>query len=131
VIRPRGFDFTGLVRGLTARVVDGNNRPYSNARRGSLLSTIRLEGDFGKPEAAMTLTFYKAAGGRGRARRAQGARRTLKAIARFDPFIVRRGHVTIRLKVPPLFSPPTSGSRCARSREGGRAVRRRRSPAPP
>ena len=33
----------------------------------------------------------------------------LKAIARFDPFVVKRGHVTIRLKIPPLFRPTHVG----------------------
>lgn len=109
VSRPRGFDFTGLVRRLTARVVDGGNHPYSQAKRGAVLSTIRLEGDFGKPEAALSLTFYRAVGARASSARRRAARKTLKAIARFDPFIVKRGHVTIRLKVPPLFSPTYLG----------------------
>jgi hypothetical protein len=107
VIRPPGFDFYGLVRRLTAQVVDSGNHPYATAKRGAVMSTIRLEGDFGKPEAALSLTFYRSVGAR--ASRARSARRTLKAIARFDPFIVKRGHVTIRLKVPPLFSPTYLG----------------------
>ncbi|HVE68999.1 MAG TPA: alkaline phosphatase family protein, partial [Solirubrobacteraceae bacterium] len=57
VIQPKGFDFYGLVQKLKARVVDSRDRTYARAPRGSVLSTIRLEGDFGKPEAAVTLTF--------------------------------------------------------------------------
>jgi hypothetical protein len=109
VRRERGFDFYGLVRRLTARVVDNGNHSYASAKPGSSLSTIRLEGDFGKPEAALTLTFYRrVASGRTRKGR-RAARPTLKAIARFDPFIVKRGHVVIRLKVPALFTPTHLG----------------------
>jgi Type I phosphodiesterase / nucleotide pyrophosphatase len=111
VITRPGFDFYGLVRGLKAMVVDSANRTYRQARPGMTLSSIRLEGDFGKPESAVTLTFYRAlAGARGRrAARSTAATVRLQAIARFDPFIVRRGHVVIRLKVPPLFSPTYIG----------------------
>jgi hypothetical protein len=119
VTRTKGFDFTGLVRKLTARVVDGRNLPYAKARPGGKLSTIRLEGDFGRPESAVTLTFYRAGPAkrgmkrtrkRGKKRtRGSAARTSLKAIARFDPFVVKRGHVVIRMKVPPLFSPTYIG----------------------
>lgn len=99
------FPFYGLVRRLKSRVVDGRNRTYRAARRGAVLSTIRLEGDFGKPEAAVTLTFYRQS--RSAARSSRVVR--LKPIARFDPFVVSRGHVTMRLKVPPLFKPTYVG----------------------
>jgi hypothetical protein len=124
VVRQNGFDFYGLVRGLKALVVDSNDHPYARAPRGAILSTIHLEGDFGKPETAVTLTFYQRVASAS-ARSARVVR--LKAIARFDPFVVKRGHVTMRLKVPPLFKPSyvgvtvreiaTSGSR--RRRVGG------------
>jgi type I phosphodiesterase/nucleotide pyrophosphatase len=108
IVQPEGFNFHGLVRDLDAIVVDSRNRPYARARRGSRLSTIRLEADFGRPETAVTLTFYrKATAG---SRPARGARVVrLKPIARFDPFVVKRGHVTMRLKVPPLFKPTYVG----------------------
>jgi hypothetical protein len=87
-----------------------------------MLDTIRLEGDFGKPEAAVTLTFYRAAGAVSAAERAgASARLRLKAIAHFDPFIVKRGHVTIRLKIPPLFSPQYIGLTVREIAKAGRA----------
>jgi hypothetical protein len=102
VIKPPEFDFYGLVRRLNARVVDSNDRSYAKAPRGTVLSTIHLEADFGKPETAVTLTFYRrTATASARNRRVV----RLKAIARFDPFVVKRGHVTMRLKVPPQFNP--------------------------
>jgi hypothetical protein len=126
VVRPPEFDFYGLVRRLTAAVVDSSNRPYSAARRGSVLSTIRLQGEFGRPEAAVTLTFYRMAGGA----RSSGARSAgvvrLKAIARFDPFPVKRGKVTMQLKIPAQFSPTHIGitvREIVRPHGGGRAAR--------
>jgi hypothetical protein len=113
VIQPKGFDFYGLVRDLTARVVDSRDRPYSKARPGALMSTIRLEGDFGKPKAAVTLTFYRAGGA------ARSSRLHLKSIARFDPFVVKRGHVKIRLKIPPLFKPTYIGVTVREVASGG------------
>jgi hypothetical protein len=101
VVRPPEFDFYGLVRRLRAGVVDSMDRPYAKAPRGTVLSTIHLEADFGKPETAVTLTFYRRAAGAAR----NGRVVRLKAIARFDPFVVKRGHVTMRLKVPPQFNP--------------------------
>ncbi|MDQ4040489.1 MAG: alkaline phosphatase family protein, partial [Actinomycetota bacterium] len=56
VVQAPGFTFTGLLQRLKAAVVDSRNQPYKKAKRGSLLSTIRLEADFGKPETAVTLT---------------------------------------------------------------------------
>jgi hypothetical protein len=70
------------------------------------MSTIRLEGDFGKPRSAVTLTFYRAVGSAGRART---QRLRLKAVVHFDPFEVKRGHVKIRLKVPAMFKPTYIG----------------------
>jgi hypothetical protein len=56
--------------------------------------------------SAVTLTFYREI----RAGASRAARRTnLKAIARFDPFAVKRGHVRMRLKIPPLFKPTYIG----------------------
>jgi hypothetical protein len=102
VVRPPEFDFYGLVRRLKALVVNSLDQPYARARGGSTLSTIHLEADFGKPETAVTLTFYRrTASASVRNRRVV----RLKAIARFDPFVVKRGHVTMRLKVPPQFNP--------------------------
>lgn len=100
IIRPPEFDFYGLVRKLKAFVVDSKDRSYSKAPRGTVLSTIHLEADFGKPESAVTLTFYRRV-----TSSARGKVVRLRAIARFDPFAVKRGHVTMRLKVPPQFSP--------------------------
>jgi len=126
ITRPPEFDFYGLARKLKARVVDSRGQTYARARRGSLLSTIRLEGEFGKPEAAVTLTFYRRVTvttrpRRARPRRAPRSRRArprrarvvrvvrLKPIARFDPFVVKRGHVKMSLKVPKLFRPTYVG----------------------
>ena len=108
VVQPEGFNFHGLVRDLEALVVDAKDKSWAKARRGSRLSTIRLEGDFGKPETAVTLTFYRPATARRRAARKTRVLR-LKAIARFDPFAVKRGHVTMRLKIPRLFKPTHLG----------------------
>lgn len=107
VVRPPGFDFHGLIRELRARVVDSRNRTYAQAPRGARMSTIRLEADFGKPETAVTLTFYRRAVAPRRRGRTRVVR--LKAIARFDPFVVKRGHVTMRLKIPPQFRPTYVG----------------------
>jgi Type I phosphodiesterase / nucleotide pyrophosphatase len=107
VVRPPGFNFHGLLRNLSARVVDGRNRTYARAKPGAVLSTIRLEGDFGKPESAATLTFYRAVSRRRAARSSRVVQ--LKAIARFDPFVVKRGHVLIKLRVPASFSPTYIG----------------------
>lgn len=108
VVLPPEFDFYGLMRGLKAVVVDARNRTYARAKRGSKLSAIRLEGDFGKPETAVTLTFYRRAP---KTRRTARGSRTvrLKPIARFDPFVVKRGHVTMRLKIPRQFKPTYIG----------------------
>jgi hypothetical protein len=106
VIRPPGFNFHGLVRRLKARVVDGDNHTYPQAKPGALMSTVRLAGDFGKEEAAVTLTFYRKV----RAGQSHAASVThLRAIARFDPFAVKRGHVVMRLKIPPVFKPTYVG----------------------
>lgn len=102
--RSEGFNFHGLVRDLKALVVDAKDHPYAKAKRGAQLSTIRIEGDFGKPESAVTLTFYRAA-----AASSRKGRRTLKAIVHFDPFVVKRGHVKIRLQIPPMFHPQYIG----------------------
>jgi hypothetical protein len=107
VVRPPGFNFHGLVRRLKARVVDGKNHTYRQAKPGALMSTIRLAGDFGKEEAAVTLTFYRKVRAAGKSRAARVTH--LKAIARFDPFAVKRGHVVMRLKIPPVFKPTYIG----------------------
>jgi hypothetical protein len=115
VIRPPEFDFYGLIRRLKALVVDSGNRPWVQARRGATLSSIRLEADFGRPETALTLTFYKRTRVNGRVVR-------LKSIARFDPFVVKRGHVVMRFKVPAQFKPNYIG---VTVREVARAGNRR------
>jgi hypothetical protein len=103
-----GFNFHGLVRRLRARVVDGKGRAFARAPRGTKMSSIRLEGDFGKPRSAVTLTFYRQLpAGRGKGRGAGRVR--LKAMVRFDPFEVKRGEVKITLKVPEVFKPSYVG----------------------
>jgi hypothetical protein len=56
---PKGFDFDGLYRDLSATVVDKDGCTWDKARAGSKLDYLKIEGDFGKPHAAVTLTFYQ------------------------------------------------------------------------
>jgi len=132
---PKGFDFEGLVRDLRAQVVDKDGCAWTQARRGATLDHLKIEGDFGKPLTAVTLTFYRSAKAARRARgsgqvqfvaraaamrcghsaaasakqRPAAPRRRLKAIAKFKPFTVQRGHVSLKLKVPPQFRPQFVG----------------------
>lgn len=131
VIAPKDpFTFRGLVQRLRARVVDSRNRTYSRAPAGAMLSRIRLEADFGKPRAAVTLTFYRATRRASSGRRGRGRTRVvrLRAIGRFDPFVVKRGHVRIRLKVPRQFRPTHVGltvRQIVSGRSRGRCTKRK------
>jgi hypothetical protein len=112
--QPKGFDFNGLVRELRAQVVDDKaGSPYKQAKPGASMSTVKLEGDFGKPKSSVTLTFYRqvvgGAKGAKAKKRAKGKVVRVKAIARFDPFPLTRGHVVMRLKVPGIFHPSHIG----------------------
>jgi hypothetical protein len=95
------FPYRGLIRRLRVRVTDALGRTFAMARRGATLSTIQVQGDFGKPFSRVTLTFYKRRGG--------GRRAKLSAIARFKPFVVRRGPVRLRLRIPKRFRPTHLG----------------------
>ena len=56
---PPGFDYYGLLRDLRARVVDAKGCTWGQAKRGSKLDYLKIEGDFGKPLESVTLTFYR------------------------------------------------------------------------
>jgi hypothetical protein len=100
------FPFRGLIRRVSARVVDAKGRPYAKAPRNALLSSIEIKADFGKPRSAVTLTFYKRQAA-GSARRPRGR---LKAMVRFRPFTVTRGpNVKLKLKIPKEFKPTHIG----------------------
>jgi hypothetical protein len=145
---PKGFDFYGLVRDLRAQVVDPNGCAWSVTKPGTRLDYLKIEGDFGKQLSAVTLTFYKrtndktrasgASAGRfafaaatkcrrgsGAAARASGAgvapRTGLKAIAKFKPFTVKRGHVVLKLKVPDQFQPTFVGISVQEAKQVARA----------
>jgi hypothetical protein len=118
VIAPSGFDYTGLVRDLKAVVVDKNKKTVAEAPAGADLSYVLLEGDFGKEQSQVTLTFYRQVGGtKGNAAAAAKAKkpksakksRNLKTLVRFKPFSLGRGHIKISLKVPPQFAPDYVG----------------------
>ncbi|HEX2085125.1 MAG TPA: alkaline phosphatase family protein [Solirubrobacteraceae bacterium] len=96
------FPYRGLIRRLRVRVTDAAGRAFALARRGATLSTIQVQADFGKPFSRVTLTFYKQ-------RRGAGERARLSAIARFKPFVVNRGPVRLRLRIPSRFRPTHLG----------------------
>ena len=98
------FPFYGLMRRLHARVVDANHRSYAKAKPGSVMTAIEVKGEFGRPESLMTLTFYKAARSAGR-----HGKQTLHSIARFKPFVVKRGRQVMTLRVPAQFKPDHIG----------------------
>jgi Type I phosphodiesterase / nucleotide pyrophosphatase len=95
------FPYRGLIRRLRALVTDATGKPFALARRGSTLSTIQVQADFGKTESLVTLTFYR--------RQGAGRRARLSAIARFKPFSVKRGPVRLRLRIPARFRPTHLG----------------------
>jgi hypothetical protein len=56
---PKGFDFDGLLRGLTATVVDVNGCTWDTAPSGAHMDYLRIEADLGKQLESTTLTFYQ------------------------------------------------------------------------
>ncbi|MFL5894633.1 MAG: alkaline phosphatase family protein [Thermoleophilaceae bacterium] len=147
---PKGFDFSGLVRGLRAQVVDANGCSWSLSKAGTKLDYLKIEADFGKQLSAVTLTFYTRApakktktakqssssAGRfgfasssrcpraaraGATASAAAPRTQLKAIARFKPFTVQRGHVKLKLKVPDQFKPSYVGVTVQEAKKVARA----------
>lgn len=116
------FDFDGIVRALRARVIDAAGDSWAEAPPGAQMTTIEIAGDFGRPQAAVTLTFYSdkaaktakksrkaKASGRKRARPAASKRTKLRALAKFKPFTIKRGPAKLKLKIPPKFSPTHVG----------------------
>jgi hypothetical protein len=108
---PEAFNFHGLIRNLKARVTDDKGNPVSKAKPGADLSYIQLTADFGKPQAQVSLTFYRnAKAGTGQsAKRRKGTRNKLKAVVHFKPFKVQRGPAKIKLQVPARFAPDHVG----------------------
>jgi hypothetical protein len=108
-------EFSGLVREVKATVVDDKDgHTVAEAKVGAPLNTIRLEGGFGKPKSQATLTFYRDIGARAHAAKAKKRGKSnvpsnLRALVQFKPFTVPHGCVTIKLKVPPQFSPTHVG----------------------
>jgi hypothetical protein len=112
------FTFTGLVQHVKAQVVDDSKAAlaFAKAPRGATFSTIQISGDFGRPKSQVVLTFYQSAkpkkkkkGKKKAPGKGKAAARSLKAIVRFDPFVVTRGKVTIKLKVPAQYAPTHIG----------------------
>jgi hypothetical protein len=105
---PDPFPFRGLIRNVSAQVVDADGKTLAKARKGALMSSLEIQADFGKPKEAVTLTFYRRAAGAAAAKR--GKKRRLKAMVHFKPFAVTRGpKVKLRLKVPPQYHPTHVG----------------------
>lgn len=107
------FDFRGIVRALRARVIDAAGDSWAQAPPGAQMTTIEIAGDFGRPQSAVTLTFYtdkpapKAK--KSQRRTPKGKRVKLRALAKFKPFTVKRGAVKLKLRVPPKFAPTHVG----------------------
>jgi hypothetical protein len=98
------FPYRGLVRRIRVAVTDSLGRRFVKAKRGARLSSIRVRADFGRPQSLVTLTFYK------RLRRPSGRPGgRLFAIARFKPFLVKRGPVELKLRIPSQFRPTHLG----------------------
>ena len=106
---PDPFPFYGLVRNLRARVVDDRRRAWTAASPGSLMSSIEVRGDFGRPQALVTLTFYRVVKPRDAQGKVRSSRIHLASIARFKPFLLRRGPQILTLKIPAQFAPTYIG----------------------
>ena len=118
---PRTWRYSGLLRNLTAAVGDRRGNIYPSVRRGATLDYLILRADFGKPLAAVKLTFYRRA-----ETDAQTAQRrtVVKTLATFKPFTVRRARrAKLTLKVPELFEPTHVGVVVRRARPLTRAER--------
>jgi hypothetical protein len=112
------FPYRGLVRRLRVRVTDAKGRTFRQARRGARMSSVEVGADFGKEQSLVTLTFYR------RARTRSGAPGgRLKALARFKPFVVKRGPVKLKLKIPRQFRPTHLGVAVQEVEGAGRVKR--------
>ena len=115
---PRTWRYSGLMRGMRAWVGDRRGHLYPRVRRGAKLDYLILRADFGKPLAAVKLTFYQRVESDAQARDARERRRTVvKTLATFKPFSVRRSRrAKLTLKVPEIFEPTHVGVVVRRAR---------------
>jgi hypothetical protein len=119
---PRTWRYSGLVRNVLAAVGDRRGDLYPYVRRGASLDYLILRADFGKPLAAVKLTFYR----RVKASASASRRTVVKTLATFKPFTVRRARrASLKLKVPELFEPTHVGVIVQRARPLTRAERTR------
>ena len=111
---PSTWRYSGLLRNVLAAVGDRKGRIYPYVRRGAKLDYLILKADFGKPLAAVKLTFYR----RAEASAGSAQRRTVvKTLATFKPFTVRRARrAKLTLKVPEVFKPTHVGVVVRRAR---------------
>jgi type I phosphodiesterase/nucleotide pyrophosphatase len=120
---PSTWRYSGLLRNVVAAVGDRKGRVYPDVRRGAKLDYLLLQADFGKPLAAVKLTFYR----RTETSAQSSQRRTVvKTLATFKPFTVRRARkAKLTLKVPEVFEPTHVGVVVRRARPLTRAERTR------
>ena len=112
---PKAWSYSGLVRNLRAAVGDKRGRIFPNVRPRSSLEYLILRADFGKPLAAVKLSFYKQQ--RTEQGRAGRRRVVVKTLASFDPFSIRRAkNARLTLKVPKVFKPTHVGVVVQRAR---------------
>ncbi len=110
---PSNWRYSGLLRNVLSAVGDRRGRIYPYVRRGAKLDYLILRADFGKPLAAVKLTFYR----RVQASTSAQRRTTVKTLATFKPFTVRRARrAKLKLKVPEIFEPTHVGVVVRRAR---------------
>ena len=114
---PATWRYSGLMRRMSATVGDRRGRLYPDVREGAMLDYLILRADFGKPLAAVKLTFYQRVEDES-ARDALARRRTVvKTLATFKPFSIRRARrAKLTLKVPEIFEPTHVGVVVRRAR---------------
>jgi hypothetical protein len=111
------FDFEGLLRDLRAKVTDYDGNTFKAAPKKRVLNRIQISGDYGRPLSAVTLTLYKQTTGKKLCgspvfrplSAAKSAPCPLTGLARFKPFKLDRGHVDLRLRIPPGYKPTHVG----------------------
>ena len=115
---PATWRYSGLMRRMRATVGDRRGHLYPEVREGKKLDYLILRADFGKPLAAVKLTFYQRVEDSAQARDAREQRRTVvKTLATFKPFSVRRARrAKLTLKVPEIFEPTHVGVVVRRAR---------------
>ena len=114
---PATWRYSGLMRGMRATVGDGRGHPYPAVRDGAKLDYLILKADFGKPLAAVKLTFYQRVEAESAREARERGRTVVKTLATFKPFSVRRARrAKLTLKVPEIFEPTHVGVVVRRAR---------------